>query len=68
RYLVRFEPELKLVDRGSTDATLVANTAMFVRHTEAWIREFPAQWLWIHRRWKGDLSPLPPQVEGEMLK
>ena len=68
RYLVRFDPPLKLEERGDPDATVIANTALFVRHTEAWIREFPAQWLWIHRRWKGDLSPLPPNVEGEMLR
>lgn len=68
RYLVRFDPPLKLEERGDPDATVIANTALFVRHTEAWIREFPEQWLWIHRRWKGDLSPLPPNVEGEMLR
>lgn len=68
RYLVRFEPPLKLEERGDPDAAVIANTALFVRHTEAWIREFPEQWLWIHRRWKGDLSPLPPNVEGEMLR
>jgi KDO2-lipid IV(A) lauroyltransferase len=68
RYLVRFEPELKLEARGDKEATILANTALFVRHTEAWVRSYPEQWLWIHRRWKGDLSPLPPQVEGEMLK
>lgn len=68
RYLVRFEPPLKLEERADPDATVIANTALFVRHTEAWIREFPEQWLWIHRRWKGDLSPLPPNSEGEMLR
>ncbi len=68
RYLVRFEPELKIPPRSTPEESLIAHTAVFVRHTESWVREFPAQWLWIHRRWKGDLSPLPPQVEGEMLK
>lgn len=68
RYLLQFTPPFKLVERETTDATLIANTALFVSQTEAWIREYPAQWLWVHRRWKGDLSPLPPQVEGEMLK
>lgn len=68
RYLVRFEPAFTLEPRATPDETLIAHTALFVRHTEAWVREFPAQWLWIHRRWKGDLSPLPPQAEGEMLR
>jgi len=67
RYLIRFEPPLQLEERAEPGAALIANTALFVRHTEGWVREFPEQWLWIHRRWKGDLSPLPPQVEGEML-
>lgn len=68
RYLVRFDPAFKLEERGDPDSTVIANTALFVRHTEAWIREFPEQWLWIHRRWKGDLSPLAPNLEGEMLR
>jgi len=68
RYLIRFEPALKLEEREDVKATLIANTALFVRHTEAWIRQYPAQWLWIHRRWKGDLSPLAPNSEGELLK
>jgi len=67
RYLIRYEPALKLLERTDPDAAVIANTALFVRHTEKWVREFPAQWLWIHRRWKGDLSPLPLQAEGEML-
>jgi Kdo2-lipid IVA lauroyltransferase/acyltransferase len=67
RYLIRFEPALCLVERGDPDATVVGNTALFVRHIEAWIRLYPAQWLWIHRRWKGDLSPLPSEKEGELL-
>ncbi len=68
RYLIRFDSPLRLVEKSDTDAALIANTALFVRHIEGWVREFPAQWLWIHRRWKGDLSPLSPQEEGEMLR
>lgn len=68
RYLLRYEPALQLEERGSSEATLIANTALFVRHSEKWVREFPEQWLWIHRRWKGDLSPLLPGEEGAMLK
>jgi KDO2-lipid IV(A) lauroyltransferase len=68
RYLLRYEPALKIIEKDDPDAAVLANTVLFVRHTEAWVREFPAQWLWIHRRWKGDLSPLPPQAEGVMLR
>ncbi len=68
RYRLRFEPAFKLEERAHADDAIVANTALFARHTEKWVREFPAQWLWIHRRWKGDLSALPPQAEGEMLR
>jgi KDO2-lipid IV(A) lauroyltransferase len=68
RYLVRFGAPVQLLERVDRQASVIANTALFVRLTEATVREFPAQWLWIHRRWKGDLSPLPPQAEGEMLK
>ncbi len=68
RYLIRFEEALMLQQKTEVEATVVANTALFVRHIEAWIRLYPTQWLWIHRRWKGDLSPLLPNSEGELLK
>jgi KDO2-lipid IV(A) lauroyltransferase len=41
---------------------LAANTALYAATLEKHILEHPAQWLWIHRRFKGDLSPLR---EGE---
>lgn len=68
RYLIRFEPALATIDTGDQESSVLANTAAYVAITEKWVREFPAQWLWIHRRWKGDLSPLPPGAVGEMLK
>lgn len=67
-YVIRFEPSLPLLNDPDTDTAILMNTANYVKHTEGWIREFPEQWLWIHRRWKGDLSPLPPKSFGEMLR
>ena len=27
-------------------------TALFTNILEGWIRQYPEQWLWVHRRWK----------------
>ena len=68
RYLIRFDAPLETIDTGEQEKDILQNTAAYVAHTEAWIKEFPLQWMWVHRRWKGDLSPLPPGAVGEMLK
>jgi KDO2-lipid IV(A) lauroyltransferase len=67
RYLIRFDAPFSTLSDPDPDKAILLNTAAYVRHTEAWIREFPAQWLWIHRRWKGNLSPLAVGQVGEML-
>jgi KDO2-lipid IV(A) lauroyltransferase len=48
----------------ATDAhfELASNTAQYTRVIEEQIFRHPEQWLWMHRRFKGDLSPLR---EGE---
>jgi KDO2-lipid IV(A) lauroyltransferase len=39
---------------------LAVNTARYAARIEEHIRAHPEQWLWTHRRFKGDLSPLRP--------
>lgn len=68
RYLIRFDPPFETLEGSDLEDSVLKNTAQYARHTENWIKEFPLQWLWIHRRWKGDLSPLPTGAVGEMLK
>lgn len=75
-FVVRFEKplpfesaapeELGNLSRG--EAEVIKNTAAYTSWVEERVREYPEQWLWIHRRWKGDLSPLPSKVLGELLK
>jgi KDO2-lipid IV(A) lauroyltransferase len=52
KYVLRFGEELELIRTGDTPADVLANTALFAATTEAYIRRYPEQWLWVHRRWK----------------
>jgi KDO2-lipid IV(A) lauroyltransferase len=52
RYVLHFGPELELIRSSDPQADVVANTAQFAAVTEEWIRRYPDQWLWVHRRWK----------------
>ena len=52
RYVLRFGEELELVKTDDAQADMLANTALFAATTEAYIRRYPEQWLWVHRRWK----------------
>jgi Kdo2-lipid IVA lauroyltransferase/acyltransferase len=52
RYVLHFGPELTLTRTGDSTADALANTALFTATIESWIRRYPEQWLWVHRRWK----------------
>jgi Kdo2-lipid IVA lauroyltransferase/acyltransferase len=52
KYRLRFEPALTLIRSGDDEADIVANTAMFTKVIEEYVRRYPDQWLWVHRRWK----------------
>lgn len=52
KYRLRFDPPVGLVRTGNTEADVVANTAAFTKVIEDYVRKYPEQWLWVHRRWK----------------
>jgi KDO2-lipid IV(A) lauroyltransferase len=52
KYVLHFLPELQLVDTGDAESDATANTQMFTTALENVIRQYPEQWLWVHRRWK----------------
>jgi KDO2-lipid IV(A) lauroyltransferase len=52
KYRLRFDPALDLVRTGDDDADIIANTAQFTKVIEEYVRRYPDQWLWVHRRWK----------------
>jgi KDO2-lipid IV(A) lauroyltransferase len=52
KYRIRFEPALETIRTGDDEADAVANTAMYTKVIESFVRRYPDQWLWVHRRWK----------------
>jgi len=60
RYRIRFDPPLELIRTGNNGADVTANTQLFTSVLEKYIRSYPDQWLWIHRRWKTRPPGEPP--------
>ena len=52
RYVLRFGEEIAMVETGDAEMDAVTNTAIFTQVLEEYVREYPEQWLWMHRRWK----------------
>ena len=46
------EPPLVLQRTDVKEKDLVINTQKFTKIIESYIRQYPAQWIWMHRRWK----------------
>ena len=52
KYVLHFGRELEVVRTGDSEQDALANTASFTAAIERYIRQYPEQWLWLHRRWK----------------
>ena len=52
RYVLRFGPEVEMPRTASRAADILEGTRRATAVIESWIRRYPDQWLWIHRRWK----------------
>jgi Kdo2-lipid IVA lauroyltransferase/acyltransferase len=52
QYVLRFGAPLTLPISDDVEADTLAHTALFTKVIEDYIRKYPDQWLWVHRRWK----------------
>ena len=52
KYVLHFGPELVFAETDNNEADILAATQQCNDVLESWIRRYPDQWLWIHRRWK----------------
>jgi KDO2-lipid IV(A) lauroyltransferase len=52
KHRLRFDPPLTLSVTGDLTRDIAENTKLFNKVLECYVRKYPDQWLWIHRRWK----------------
>jgi KDO2-lipid IV(A) lauroyltransferase len=60
KHRLRFDPPVALIETGNRGRDIIENTKLFNTILEGYVRQYPDQWLWIHRRWK-------TRPEGEEL-
>lgn len=51
RFRLEITDELVLPRDSNGDVDVRATTELVTRQIEEWVREYPEQWLWMHRRW-----------------
>ncbi|MBI4981773.1 MAG: hypothetical protein HZC15_01295 [Candidatus Omnitrophica bacterium] len=47
-----FAPQIKLEEAKTAQETVAINIQRLTNVIEFYIRKYPAEWGWIHRRWK----------------
>lgn len=52
KYVLSFGAAVELLRTGDEEADVRENTARFTRVIEEYVRKYPDQWLWVHKRWK----------------
>jgi KDO2-lipid IV(A) lauroyltransferase len=52
RYKIVHGPVIEPVITGDLRSDIIATTAEYTAEIEKLIRQYPEQWLWIHKRWK----------------
>jgi len=52
RHTMMIDKPIELVDTGNKEADMLTNTKRWSDAVESYIRKYPDQWVWMHRRWK----------------
>lgn len=60
RFLIRIEPPLTIERTGNEDEDIRGLTSQITSLIESYVRRYPDQWLWIHKRW----NTRPPGEEN----
>jgi KDO2-lipid IV(A) lauroyltransferase len=61
KYRLVFEP-IEVHDTGDRDADVDAIVARYTAALERWVRRYPEQYFWHHRRWRRQPPDTPPEL------
>ena len=68
-HTITFEPELELeTPFDNLDDNIRHNTERLNRIAERWIKSYPNQYLWLHKRWKVMNNPEEFDIPDHLLK
>ena len=78
RYLLHFNPPFNIRHSDDFDNDLAHNTQLWSDELERWVRVYPEQWFWVHRRWRrrppdelvasdAEVAARPAQNKGRVL-
>ena len=56
KHCIQIFKEEPLIEASDKDEMILKNTANLSHIIEKWIKDYPEQWGWIHRRWKSQPS------------
>lgn len=57
RHCVHISPPMPMKVSDNFERDVAVYTARLLKQLEAYIRQYPAQWLWLHNRWKTQPHP-----------
>lgn len=56
RHVLHFHPPISWEEKGSSQESIYFNTLKYNKVLEKFIEDHPEQWLWLHKRWKLDVT------------
>ncbi|MCA1558013.1 MAG: lysophospholipid acyltransferase family protein [Acidobacteria bacterium] len=51
RFVLHVDPPLEITSTGEHERDVLQLTSQFTSVIESYVRRYPEQWLWIHKRW-----------------